>query len=102
MSFTAKSSGRELKKRDVSLVDTSNASVSLTLWGADADNFDGSIQPVILIKGARVTEFNGGKSIGLLSSGVMKINPDIPEGHKLRGWFDNGGAENITTSLSTR
>lgn len=32
----------------------------------------------------------------------MKINPDIPEGHKLRGWFDNGGAEQEVTSLSTR
>lgn len=32
----------------------------------------------------------------------MKVNPDIPEGHKLRGWFDNGGAEKVSGSISTR
>lgn len=32
----------------------------------------------------------------------MKINPDIPEGHKLRGWFDNGGGANVSGSISAR
>lgn len=56
----------------------------------------------MLIKGARVTEFGGGKSISVSSFGSCKINPDMPEGHKLRGWFDNGGGENTITSLSAR
>ena len=83
-------------------MDSSDASVSLTLWGDEAVNFDGHVQPVILIKGARVSEYNGGKSLTAGNGSVLKINPDISEGHKLRGWFDNGGGENISNSISAR
>ena len=100
--FTSKTTNKEFKKRDLVLVDTSEASVNLTIWGDDAVNFDGYVQPVILVKGARVSEFNGGKNLSLGNGSVMKINPDIPECHKLRGWFDNGGGENITNSVSAR
>lgn len=100
--FTARTSGRELKKRDVVLVDQSNASVSLTLWGDDAEKFDASTHPVILLKGARLAEFNGGKTVSMISGSSMKMNPDVPEGHKLRGWFDNGGGEHIETSISAK
>ncbi|XP_065372196.1 replication protein A 70 kDa DNA-binding subunit [Calliphora vicina] len=100
--FTSKNTNKEFKKRDLVLVDTSDAAVTLTIWGDDAVNFDGHVQPVILVKGARVSEFNGGKTLSLGNGSVMKINPDIPECHKLRGWFDNGGGENITNSVSAR
>lgn len=76
--------------------------VALTLWGDDAVNFDGHVQPVILVKGARVSEFGGGKTINLGVGSSMKINPDIPEGHKLRGWFDNGGGDEVQSNVSTR
>ena len=69
------------------------------MWGEEAKNFDGYSQPIIVVKGARINEYGGGKSV---SGGNMKTNPDIPEGHKLRGWFDNGGAENVSASLSAR
>lgn len=101
--FTARATGRELKKRELTLVDKSDASVTLTLWGLDAENFNAAYQqPVVLIKSARVSEFNGGKTITVGNGSTFKINPDIVEGHKLRGWFDNGGGENITTSVSAR
>ena len=28
----------------------------------------------------------------MMSSSIMEINPDIPEAHALRGWFDAGGS----------
>ncbi|XP_055630999.1 replication protein A 70 kDa DNA-binding subunit [Toxorhynchites rutilus septentrionalis] len=102
MQFTAKSSGRELKKREITMVDSSNAAVQLTLWGEDAQTFPASTNPVILVKGARVTEFGGGKSIGLVGGSVMKLNPDIEVAHKMRGWYDNGGCESVVASVSTR
>lgn len=89
--FTARTTGRELKKRDITLVDQSNAAVTVTLWGDSAEKFDDYSQPVLLIKGGSINEFNGGKSVSLLGSSVLKKNPDLNEGHKLRGWFDNGG-----------
>lgn len=68
-------------------------SVRLTLWGRTAENFnpggtaeDGSAtQPVIAFKGVRVGDF-GGRSLSMMSSSTMMVDPDIDEAHKLRGW----------------
>uniref|UniRef100_A0A182QCD7 Replication protein A subunit n=1 Tax=Anopheles farauti TaxID=69004 RepID=A0A182QCD7_9DIPT len=100
--FTAKTSGRELKKREVTLVDSSNASVELTLWGEDAQNFPASANPVVQIKGARVSEFGGGKTLGLVGGSMMKLNPDSEIGHKVRGWYENGGKDASISNVSTR
>lgn len=101
--FTARASGKELKKRDVVLADQSRTSVSLTLWGDDAVNFVGaSSNPVVVVKGARVTEFGGGKSLSVSSGGMMLINPNVPEGIKLRNWYDNGGSTQVGENLSAK
>lgn len=76
--------------------------VSLTLWGNQAEEFDGSLQPVLAIKNGRINEFGGGKSVSLMQSSVFQINPDITEAHKLRGWFDNVGSTQEQESLSSR
>ncbi|XP_053680234.1 replication protein A 70 kDa DNA-binding subunit [Anopheles nili] len=100
--FTAKTSGRELRKRELTLVDSSSASVQLTLWGDDAENFPASANPVVLIKGGRVSEFGGGKTLGLIGGSVMKLNPDMEVAHKVRGWFENGGSSASISSVSAR
>lgn len=92
--------GRELIKREVVLVDQSEASITMTLWGDEAKNFDGSDQPVLLVKGAKVGEYGGGKTLG--GGNNIKLNPDVPEGHRLRGWFDNGGLTGEVKELSTK
>ncbi|XP_052896850.1 replication protein A 70 kDa DNA-binding subunit [Anopheles moucheti] len=102
LQFTAKTSGRELRKREITLVDASNASVQLTLWGDDAQNFPTTTNPVVMLKGARVSEFGGGKSLGLIGGSVMKLNPDMEQAHKVRGWFENGGREMSVSSVSAR
>ncbi|XP_037951492.1 replication protein A 70 kDa DNA-binding subunit-like [Teleopsis dalmanni] len=100
--FTSRTTNKEYKKRDITLVDKSNASVQLTIWGDEAVNFDGYVQPIVLLKGARIAEFNGGKTLSMGQSSVMKINPDITEGHQLRGWFDNEGVKDVAVSISAR
>lgn len=102
LTFTSRTTNKEFKKRELTLVDPSDAAINVTLWGDEAVNFKGIVPCVILVKGVRVTEFNGGKSLSMTNSSVMKINPDIPESHKIRFWFDNGGGENISTSISAR
>ncbi|KAF2901892.1 hypothetical protein ILUMI_04293 [Ignelater luminosus] len=102
LTFTARSSGRELKKRELILVDQSNSGISATLWGNDAEKFEGSSQPVVAIKGAKIGEFGGGKNLNILGSSILKINPDIPESHRLRGWFDNGGMQQNVTNISAK
>lgn len=99
-----------MKKRELTLVDKSGSSVRLTLWGNQAENFSPEEQyPVIAFKGVKVGDFNGsviclcrsepqanfflGRSLGMVSSSIMTQNPDIPESHALRGWYDSGGSD---------
>ncbi|XP_015920041.1 replication protein A 70 kDa DNA-binding subunit [Parasteatoda tepidariorum] len=91
--------GKELVKREVKLVDRSNKEVSLTLWGSDAEKFDGTSNPVIAVKGARVSEFNG-RTLSVSMSSSMQINPDIKEAHILKGWFEREGANMEVQSIS--
>ncbi|KAM4742376.1 replication protein A 70 kDa DNA-binding subunit [Anableps anableps] len=83
-------SNREVSKRTLSLMDMSGKLVTLTLWGEEAEKFDGSGQPIVAIKGAKLSDF-GGRSLSASFSSTMMINPDIPEAYKLRGWFDKEG-----------
>ncbi|XP_077336698.1 replication protein A 70 kDa DNA-binding subunit isoform X1 [Lithobates pipiens] len=96
---TIKSNNREVSRRNIHLMDMSGKMVSTTLWGEDADKFDGSRLPVVAIKGARLSDF-GGRSLSVLSSSTVMINPDIPEAFKLRGWFDSEGQSLDGTSIS--
>ena len=64
-----------------------------------AEEFDGSSNPVLAVKGARLSDF-GGCSLSLVNSSTLQINPDIPEAFRLRGWFDNDGKTADTVSIS--
>lgn len=98
--LTARQTGRQLKKRDLTVVDESNAAISLTLWGTQAEQFDSSNAPTIAIKGARIGEYNGAKNISSISSTVLQIDPDIEEAHKLRGWYNSGGKDQEVKQIS--
>lgn len=89
--ITAKSTGKTIPKRELTLVDKSGFSVRLTLWGEQAKKYSASGQPVLAIKGVKVGDF-GGRSLSMYSSSTMAINPDITEAHALRGWFDSTGS----------
>ncbi|KAJ3030886.1 Replication factor A protein 1 [Rhizophlyctis rosea] len=98
----AKTTQRPTKKRELTICDQSGYEVRLTLWGQQAENFDGSDNPVIAVKGARVNDF-GGRS---LSGGNPLVNPDIPEAHALRGWYESSGSNMLfnnytNTAMST-
>ncbi|KAM3616204.1 uncharacterized protein V6R79_014270 [Siganus canaliculatus] len=83
-------SNKEVSKRTLSLMDMSGKLVTVTLWGEEAEKFDGSGQPILAIKGAKLSDF-GGRSLSASFSSTLMINPDIPEAYKLRGWFDKEG-----------
>lgn len=76
--------------------------MTLTLWGQQAEEFDITRQPVVAVKGARLSEFQGGRSVSLQMSSRLEIDPDIEEAHRLRGWYDNGGAEAEANSISAK
>jgi len=99
--ITTKANNRQVSKRDLSIVDQSGAAINATLWGGEAEKFEeyATRNPVVAIKGAKVSDF-GGRSLSILNSSIFHVNPDIPEAHQLRGWFDSGGMNEQATSLS--
>lgn len=97
--ITSSRTQKELKKRDIVLVDKSLTEVNLTLWGTTAENFEGSGFPVLAIKGAKVSDYNG-VSLSSLSSSVVQMNPDLPQAHGLRGWYESEGSSMSTSSLT--
>lgn len=84
-------SQKEITKRDLQIVDQSAVAINLTLWGDDALKFNGDGNPVIAVKGARLSDF-GGRSLSALASSQIIMNPDIRERHMLRGWYDREGS----------
>ena len=99
--ITTKSTNRDLAKRELVIVDQSGFQVRLTLWGKQAETYDQAGDPVIGFKSVKVGDFGGtaflhsrcrhlthtlGRTLSLLSSGSMQVNPDMPEAHNLRGW----------------
>lgn len=97
----------ETQRRTLSLKDESGKSVEITMWGnfcnregqtlqdmVDSGNF-----PVLAIKAGKVNDFSG-KSVGTISSTQLFIDPDIPEAHSLRAWFDREGKNINSLSIS--
>ncbi|XP_046438075.1 replication protein A 70 kDa DNA-binding subunit-like [Daphnia pulex] len=97
--IVSKTTNKELRMREVQMVDSTNTEVNLTLWGKMGEEFDASSQPVVALKGVKLSDF-GGRSLGTVSSTVVQINPDMNEAHKLRGWYDNGGSSSAASSIS--
>ncbi|CAG6001234.1 replication protein A 70 kDa DNA-binding subunit isoform 1-T1 [Menidia menidia] len=87
--FTTKAN-REVTKRTLNLMDMSGKLVTVTLWGEEAEKFEGSGQPVLAIKGAKLSDF-GGRSLSASFGSTLMTNPDIPEAYKLRAWYDREG-----------
>jgi replication factor A1 len=94
--ITSKNTNKDFSKRELTLADDSQTSVRLTIWGKTAESFDAPLESIIAFKGVKVSDF-GGRSLSLLSSGSMMVDPDIDDAHKLRGWF-NAVGQNVTFS----
>ena len=88
--ITSKTTSKPYDKRELTLVDNTGYSIRLTVWGNSANSFDAPEESVIAFKGVKVSDF-GGRSLSLLSSGTMNINPDIDDAHRLKGWYDAAG-----------
>ncbi|KAG8907990.1 Replication factor A protein 1 [Tulasnella sp. 403] len=91
--------GRQLTKRDVTLVDQTGYSVRLTLWGKDAENFSAPNHPVVAFKGVKVGDF-GGRTLSAISGTTCHLNLDREEAHILRGWYDSQGQSIIFQTQS--
>ena len=46
-----------------------------------------------------MSDYNG-VSLSFINSTVVQVNPDLPQCHELRGWYDSEGNSASTTSLT--
>lgn len=82
----------QIPKRELKIVDQSGFAINLTLWNKQAESFSADEEnPIIAFKGVRVGDY-GGRSLSMVASSMMMMNPDIPEAHNLRGWYDSSGS----------
>lgn len=95
--IVSKTTNKPYDKRELTLVDSTGFSVRLTVWGSTATNFTVLPESVVAFKGVKVSDF-GGRSLSLLSSGSMTVDPDIEEAHRLKGWYDAQGRTETFTS----
>eukprot|EP00249_Psilotum_nudum_P017754 c26474_g2_i1 orf=422-2932(+) len=99
--------GTETQKRSLQLRDMSGRSVELTMWGAFCtregqqlqDICDSGHVPVLAVRAGRISDFSG-KSVGTISTTQLSINPDLPEAHVLRQWFELEGKNTPSQSIS--
>lgn len=93
----------DLLKRDVVLVDDSNASVTFTLWEENAQDIPFTEAQTVGIKGLKVAEFNGGFTVGKNMNGAFRIeiNPDLPEVTRLADWYPNRNVDGIISISSS-
>ncbi|XP_015754913.1 PREDICTED: replication protein A 70 kDa DNA-binding subunit-like [Acropora digitifera] len=100
--ITTRASNRQISKRDIMLLDRSEKSVRATLWGDYAEKFEdhNGKNPVLALKGVKVSEY-GGRSLSVLNSTNIMVNPlDLKEAHSLRGWYMNVGKDTAIESMS--
>jgi replication factor A1 len=90
----------QLPKRDLVLYDASQKEVRVTLWSALAETFGAEAGALVAIKNAKVSEYNGGRTLSTLQTSSVVVNPDLPEAARLRAWLQGEGATAITTTLS--
>jgi len=67
----------QASKRELTLVDRTNSSIRLTLWGKQAETYeDDGNNPVIAFKGVRIGEFQGKPQY--YSGSLAKVNSFLP------------------------
>lgn len=98
-SVMSKTKSKELKKRNVTIVDMSRHTISVTIWGDPADTFNGAVGDVFVTKAARIGTY-GGRSAS--AGDTLFINPDIPESRKIRNWYNNLLDSNFTSLTSSQ
>jgi replication factor A1 len=98
-----KKDNRDLQKRNITLVDTTDRSIELTLWGDHAANFlcpNGEEHPVLVVKSAKVSDYNH-RSLGSTFNSRIEFNPAIDKTRELREWWDSQDVNQITNRISS-
>jgi replication factor A1 len=101
-SIISKKNNKEYKKRDIFLLDKNSIEVRMTVWGTEAESFDAIKGSIIAVKNALVGDFKG-RTLSCVQNTTIEYDPDLPEAHILKGWYDREGqkATNIVSMSKT-
>lgn len=87
--FTAKSSGKFMKKREILVIDKSNEIIQFVLWNSDAESYDSSyLRSVITIINGRLNEYKNMYSISKTRETIVQFNSETDESRALKKWFE--------------
>lgn len=89
----SRTKNKELKKRNITIVDMSRTSISVTIWGEQSESFVAETGDIFVTKAARIGTY-GGRSAS--AGDCFFINPDIPEVRKIKNWYSNLLDQNFT------
>lgn len=81
---STKLGGKQLFKRDLTLIDDSCCEIKLTLWGdkAQSSAYQWESMPIAAFKGVKIGDY-GGRSLSSMNTTTVMVNPLIPEGKLL-------------------
>lgn len=90
--IVTKSTGKELDKRDIIVVDETGH-CRLTIWGQKAND---TYEPdtIIAMKGVKVGEYNG-INLSTVGSSQILLNCEIPEAIQLMAWYQREGRDMV-------
>jgi len=103
--LTSKTTGKDMYKRELIIVDNTKTQISLTLWGDNAQNFDQSkyVGEIIAVKGAQLGTFNG-RSLSASFNSIIEFQIDQngdEYAQKLMNWYnEEGNSESFKTITS--
>jgi replication factor A1 len=86
--------GSQVEKRNITMIDDSNASIEVTLWGAKATELTATEGQVLAAKGLKVGDFNG-RSLGSGFNSVFEIDPDHPRAADVKQWYSQTGGQAV-------
>lgn len=94
--------GVELIKREITIVDDTATSISVTLWGDRAKQDDSVFagHPAVVIKAVLIKEFRESRSGSLGQSAEMILKSTMPEAVKVQQWWSQGGSSQNLVQLS--
>ena len=77
--------GMSKQRRMLQVIDDTGMMITLCFWGQNAkvNQYEGN--PVIALKGAKLTNYSG-KSLNAPENARIFINPDLPRAKQLREW----------------
>jgi len=94
VSSIATKRGDNVDKRNITLIDDSEAAIDVTLWGDKAAKWEASEGSVVAMKALKVGDFNG-RSLSASYGTLTELNPDIPRAAQVMAWYNQTGGQAV-------